>query len=146
MIYIKELIRPILLNVIVRAGTCAQQIPVARVFGQNSTGGHMNLIKLDETNEFTAGQMKRFFLVEDSPFFKIINFNLDEGVTFPVHSHDLDGELSILVLQGNGFFLGKDGAEIPARAGDILRSQIREPHGVRASSKMRIIVTIAPPI
>lgn len=106
----------------------------------------MNLIKLDETNEFTAGQMKRFFLVEDSPFFKIINFNLDEGVTFPVHSHDLDGELSILVLQGNGFFLGKDGAEIPARAGDILRSQIREPHGVRASSKMRIIVTIAPPI
>ena len=30
--------------------------------------------------------------------------------------------------------------------GDILISQIREPHGVRASSKMRILVTIAPPI
>ncbi len=106
----------------------------------------MNVIKLDDTSEFSPGQMKRYFLVEDSPFFKIINFNLDEGVTFPVHSHDLDGELSILVLEGQGFFLGEGGSEIPAGAGDILRSQIREPHGVRASSRMRIIVTIAPPI
>ena len=106
----------------------------------------MNVIKLDETREFSPGQMKRFFLVEDSPYFKIINFNLDEGVTFPAHSHDLDGELSILVLEGNGFFLGGDGTEIPAAAGDMLRSQIREPHGVRSSSRMRIIVTIAPPI
>lgn len=106
----------------------------------------MNVIKLDDTSEFSPGQMKRFFLVEDSPFFKIINFNLDEGVTFPVHSHDLDGELSILVLEGDGFFLGENGVEIPASRGDILRSQIREPHGVRAASKMRIIVTIAPPI
>ncbi len=54
----------------------------------------MQIIHLDDTNEFTPGQMKRFFLVENSPNFKIINFNLDAGVTFPVHSHDLDGELS----------------------------------------------------
>lgn len=106
----------------------------------------MNVIKLDDTSEFSPGQMKRYFLVEDSPFFKIINFNLDEGVTFPVHSHDLDGELSILVLEGQGFFLGEGGSEIPAGRGDMLRSQIREPHGVRASSRMRLIVTIAPPI
>ena len=106
----------------------------------------MQLIRLDETNEFTPGQMARFFLVEDSPFFKIINFNLDAGVTFPVHSHDLDGELSILVLEGEGFFLGDNNMEMQARQGDILRSEIREPHGVRAATKMRILVTIAPPI
>ena len=106
----------------------------------------MQVIKLDQTNEFTPGQMARFFLVEDSPYFKIINFNLDAGVTFPVHSHDLDGELSILVLEGEGFFLGENDMEIQARKGDILRSKIREPHGVRATSKMRILVTIAPPI
>ena len=106
----------------------------------------MQVIKLDHTSEFTAGQMARFFLVEDSPFFKIINFNLDAGVTFPVHSHDLDGELSILVLEGDGFFLGENDMEIEARKGDLLRSEIREPHGVRASTKMRILVTIAPPI
>jgi quercetin dioxygenase-like cupin family protein len=106
----------------------------------------MKTVKLTETNEYTPNAMKRFFLVEDSENFKIINFNLDEGVTFPVHSHDLDGELSIQVLEGEGCFLGENDHEIPARPGDILISQIREPHGVRAKTKMRILVTIAPPI
>ncbi len=105
----------------------------------------MKIVRLKDTNEYTAGAMKRFFLVEDSPDFKIINFNLDEGVTFPVHSHDLDGELSIQVLEGEGFFLS-DSEEFPASAGDILISKIREPHGVRSTTKMRILVTIAPPI
>lgn len=90
--------------------------------------------------------MKRFFLVQDSPHFKIINFNLSAGHTFPVHSHDLDGQLSILVIEGQGYFLGKDATEIEAKTGDILISEIREPHGVRATSDMRILVTIAPPI
>jgi len=106
----------------------------------------MKVLKLKDTDEFTAGAMKRFFLVEDSASFKIINFNLDEGVTFPVHSHDLDGELSIQVLAGEGFFLGDGDAKIPASQGDILISQIREPHGVKAKTQMRILVTIAPPI
>ncbi len=52
----------------------------------------MQVIKLDETNEFTPGQMKRFILVEKSESFKIINFNLDAGVLFPVHSHDQDAD------------------------------------------------------
>ena len=106
----------------------------------------MKVLKLTETNTFNPGAMKRFFLVQTSEFFKIINFNLDAGVTFPVHSHDLDGQLSIQVVEGDGFFLGEGETEIPASKGDILVSEIREPHGVRATSKMRIIVTIAPPI
>lgn len=106
----------------------------------------MKVLKLADTNEFKPGAMKRFFLVEDSENFKIINFNLEAGVTFPVHSHDLDGELSIQVLEGTGFFLGEDNMEISAIQGDILISQIREPHGVRAETNMRILVTIAPPI
>ena len=106
----------------------------------------MQVLDLNETNEYTPEAMKRFFLVEDSPHFKIINFNLDAGVTFPVHSHDLDGELSNQVLEGEGTFLGAGDREIPAQKGQILISQIREPHGVRAQTKMRILVTIAPPI
>lgn len=106
----------------------------------------MKLLDLNTTREFTEGAMKRIFLVEDSEFFKIINFNLRAGVTFPVHSHDLDGELSIQVVEGEGFFLGADGAQMPAKTGNILISEIREPHGVRATTDMRIVVTIAPPI
>ena len=106
----------------------------------------MKKIDLDTTREFTEGGMKRFFLVEDSPYFKIINFNLAAGATFPVHSHDLDGQLSIHVIEGEGFFLGDGEDMIAANQGDILISEIREPHGVRATSNMRLIVTIAPPI
>jgi quercetin dioxygenase-like cupin family protein len=106
----------------------------------------MRVIKLSETNEFKQDVMKRFFLVETSENFKIINFNLDAGVVFPVHSHDLDGELSIQVLEGKGWFLGENDEKIPAETGDILISEIREPHGVESDTKMRILVTIAPPI
>ncbi len=106
----------------------------------------MKTLKLDDTREFKESGMKRFFLVQDSPYFKIINFNISAGHTFPVHSHDLDGQLSIQVIEGTGFFLGADDASIHASQGDILISDIREPHGVRAESDMRILVTIAPPI
>ncbi len=106
----------------------------------------MKILKLEDSSDFNPGVMKRTFLVENSPNFKLINFNLDAGVTFPVHSHDLDGEVAIQVIEGEGYFLGDGDAEIPAKQGDILISQIREPHGVRAETQMRILVTIAPPI
>lgn len=86
------------------------------------------------------------YLVHDSPYFKIINFNFKAGQDLPVHSHDIDGQLSIVVLEGKGEFLGADDAVIPAAPGDVLVSDIREPHGIRAISDMRVLVTIAPPI
>ena len=84
-------------------------------------------------------------LVHDSPYFKIINFNFKPGQGLPIHSHEVEGQLSILVLEGEGEFLGKDGV-LPARAGDVLISDIAEPHGVKAVKDMRVVVTIAPPI
>lgn len=85
-------------------------------------------------------------LIHESENFKIINFNFLKGQVLPVHSHDIEGELSMVVLEGEGFFLGDDGAEIPAEKGDTLISQIREGHGLRAETDMRVMVTIAPPI
>jgi len=85
------------------------------------------------------------FLVHDSEHFKVINFNFKAGQSLPVHSHDIAGQLSIVVLAGEGEFLSKDSA-IPAKTGDVLISDIAEPHGVRATSDMRVLVTIAPPI
>jgi quercetin dioxygenase-like cupin family protein len=85
-------------------------------------------------------------LVHDSPYFKILNFNFNAGQELPIHSHDIEGQLSIVVLEGSGFFLGKDDSELPANPGDVLISDISEPHGIRATSEMRVLVTIAPPI
>jgi quercetin dioxygenase-like cupin family protein len=105
----------------------------------------MKKISLYEENDFDALSMKRF-LVHDSPYFKILNFNFKAGQELPIHSHDVEGQLSIAVLEGEGEFLGKDGTTLPARTGDVLISDISEPHGVRAKSDMRVLVTIAPPI
>jgi quercetin dioxygenase-like cupin family protein len=86
------------------------------------------------------------FLVHDSPYFKAINFNFKAGQELPIHSHDIEGQLSITVLEGSGEFLGKDGQALPAEPGNVLISDIAEPHGIRATSDMRVLVTIAPPI
>lgn len=105
----------------------------------------MKKIELDQTREFNPLGMKSIVL-HDSEHFKILNFNLMGGSIFPVHSHDLDGQLSILVIEGEGEFLADNEETIPAKTGDMLVCDIREPHGVKANVDMRIVVTIAPPI
>jgi quercetin dioxygenase-like cupin family protein len=101
-------------------------------------------INIFEENDFNDLHMQRL-LVHDSPYFKILNFNFKAGQELPIHSHDVEGQLSIAVMEGEGEFLSKDGV-MPARAGDVLISDIAEPHGVRAKTQMRVLVTIAPPI
>ncbi|NOX26283.1 MAG: cupin [Deltaproteobacteria bacterium] len=104
----------------------------------------MKKIELAKSREFSPIAIKNVVL-HDSPYFKIINFNIGAGQLFPVHSHDIEGQLSILVIEGEGDFLGEDTA-IPAKTSDMLVADISEPHGVKARTDMRIIVTIAPPI
>jgi len=105
----------------------------------------MKRIEVFKESGFEDKTMKRL-LVHDSPYFKILNFNFKANQELPIHSHDIEGQLSIVVLEGDGVFLGKDGKELPAHPGDVLISDINEPHGLRAKSQMRVLVTIAPPI
>lgn len=102
-------------------------------------------IAIFEENDFSEKTFKKL-LVHDSPYFKIINFNFKPGQELPIHSHDLEGQLSITILAGTGEYLGKDNAVLAANPGDILISDISEPHGIRAITDMRVLVTIAPPI
>jgi quercetin dioxygenase-like cupin family protein len=83
--------------------------------------------------------------VHDSANFRLVNFNFRAGQSLAVHSHDVDGELSIVVLTGEGEFLGEDDTALPAKAGDVLVCPIATPHGIRAITDMRVLVTIAPP-
>jgi quercetin dioxygenase-like cupin family protein len=105
----------------------------------------MKKINLFEANDFSAKGMKKL-LVHDSPYFKILNFNFQAGQELPVHSHDIEGQVSLVVLAGTGEFLGKDGTSMPAAPGDVVISDISEPHGLRATTDLRLLVTIAPPI
>jgi len=105
----------------------------------------MKHVNLYEANDFSEGSFKRL-LVHDSPYLKVLNFNFKAGQELPVHSHDIEGEVTLTVMEGEGEFLGKDGSTLPARAGDVVISQIAEPHGLRAKSDLRLLVIIAPPI
>jgi len=101
-------------------------------------------VSIDDEAKFTDLTFHSF-LVHDSEHFKIINFNFKAGQHMPVHSHDIEGQLSIVVLSGEGEFVTEEDA-LPAKAGDVLVCDIAEPHGVRAVTDMRVLVTIAPPI
>jgi len=105
----------------------------------------MKKVNVIEANDFSEKGMKKL-LVHDSPYFKILNFNFKAGQELPVHAHDIEGQVSLVVLEGEGDFLGKDGAMLPATRGDVLISEIAEPHGIRARTDLRLLVTIAPPI
>jgi quercetin dioxygenase-like cupin family protein len=105
----------------------------------------MKKLNLYEESGFSEKAMKKF-LVHDSPYFKILNFNFKAGQELPIHSHDIEGQLSITILEGEGEFLGAENATMPAKPGDVLVSDISEPHGIRATKDLRVLVTIAPPI
>ena len=105
----------------------------------------MKKVNLYEANDFADLSFKRL-LVHDSPYFKILNFNFNAGQLLPVHAHDIEGQVCLVVLEGSGKFLGRDNSEIPARKGDVLVCDISEPHGLAADTDLRLLVTIAPPI
>ncbi|MDF1615372.1 cupin domain-containing protein [Desulfurivibrio dismutans] len=105
----------------------------------------MKKISLNDSNQYDDKTFKRF-LLHDSAYFRVLNFNLKAGQVFPVHSHPAEGQLTIQVVAGRGEFLGAENLTLPAETGDILVSDISEPHGVKAVTDMRILVTIAPPI
>jgi quercetin dioxygenase-like cupin family protein len=104
----------------------------------------MKKINIYEEKDFNDLHMNSL-LVHESPYFKVLNFNLKSGQQLPIHSHEAEGQLSIFVIEGEGEFLGK-GTSMPAGPGDVLISDINEPHGIRSKSDMRVLVTIAPPI
>jgi quercetin dioxygenase-like cupin family protein len=130
----------------VKEKSCRVSYDAGKRYFNLPTGGGVMMEKksLAETRIFDSRSVKRV-LIHDSPWFRILNFNLSAGQVFPVHSHGVEGQLSIQVLEGTGDFLGKDEQAIAAQAGDLLLCDISEPHGVRAHTDMRILVTIAPP-
>jgi quercetin dioxygenase-like cupin family protein len=105
----------------------------------------MKMTNLYDQGSFNEIAFKTL-LVHDSENFKILNFNFKAGQELPVHFHDIDGEVSIVVMEGTGFFLGADDQTLPAKPGDVLVCPIKTPHGVRATTDLRVLVTIAPPI
>ena len=104
----------------------------------------MKCIRLSETRKFDSEKFKPI-LLHESPYIRILNYNLLAGQVYPIHRNPVNGQVTIQVMEGKGFFLGEENTALPAEAGDILVCDINEPHGVRAETALRILITIAPP-
>jgi len=100
---------------------------------------------IPESREFTPNRM-HVQLVHESENVKVMNFNLKAGQEMPVHSHNIDGELVLVVLSGEGDLLSDSGEVATLNEGEVIICEIRVPHGVRASKDMSLVVTFAPPI
>jgi quercetin dioxygenase-like cupin family protein len=101
----------------------------------------MQFIDLNKVDKFTADKPHRELLY-DSPNLRVLTFNFEPGQELPVHSHPADSDVALIVLEGEGEFTGAH--EMPARAGQTQIMPVAEPHGLKAHTRMRLLVIIAP--
>ena len=102
----------------------------------------MKLFNLSEGPQFSHDKPYRQLLF-DSPNLRILSFNFEPGQEMPVHSHNADSDVSLLLLEGEGILLGGH-QEIPAATGALQVMPVTEPHGFRATTRVRLLVFIAP--
>lgn len=104
----------------------------------------METVELASRGKFDP-QKFHLELIHDMYTFRMILFSFEPGQELPVHHHEADSEVAILVLDGEGEFTGGEKG-IQAKEGSLLICKVSEPHGVRARTRMRVLVTIAPPV
>jgi quercetin dioxygenase-like cupin family protein len=102
----------------------------------------MKLFNLPDTAKFSPDKPYRELLF-DSPNLRLLTFNFEPGQEMPVHSHNADSEVTLLILEGEGVFTG-GAEEIPAKTGMLQIMPVSEPHGLRALTRLRLLVFIAP--
>ncbi len=103
----------------------------------------MKVIHLPELTQFSRTAPLRKVLFESASL-RIISFNFEPGQEMPVHGHHADGEVAFLVLEGKGIFMGED-IDSPVEAGTLQVMPVGEPHGFKATTRLRLLVFIAPP-
>jgi quercetin dioxygenase-like cupin family protein len=101
----------------------------------------MKFIELQDLNKFTPDKPYRELLY-DTPNLRVLAFNFEPGQMLPVHSHPADSDVTVMILEGEGEFIGTHA--MPAKAGQILIVPVCEPHGLKAHTRLRALVSIAP--
>ncbi len=98
---------------------------------------------IDEMAKFQDDKMG-VTITHDSINLRQLLFCFKAGQELPVHSHDVDSEIIMAIMAGEGTVIEAE-SEIAVKAGDILIGQVRVPHGIQAKTEMKVLVTITPP-
>jgi quercetin dioxygenase-like cupin family protein len=101
----------------------------------------MKHLDLNDFTKFAPDKPHRELLY-DSPNLRVLAFNFEPGQELPVHSHSADSDVTLMVLEGEGEFTGAH--EMPAKPGTIQIMPVSEPHGLKAHTRVRLLVFIAP--
>ncbi len=99
---------------------------------------------IDDIASFSTEKMT-VKITHDSMNFRQLLFCFMAGQELPVHSHDVDSEIIFAIMDGEGVLI-EDGKEVEVKKGDIVIGQVRIPHGIRAVSDLKVLVTITPPL
>jgi len=103
----------------------------------------MMAFQLSEMAQFSSTAPLRRVLF-DSPSLRILTFNFEPGQEMPVHEHHADAQVAFLVLGGEGVFTCVD-SDTTIQAGTLHVMPVSEPHGFKATSRLRMLVFLAPP-
>jgi quercetin dioxygenase-like cupin family protein len=101
----------------------------------------MHFIDFTNVDKFTPDRPYRELLY-DSPNMRVLAFNFEPGQELPVHSHPADSDVALIILEGEGEFTGAH--EMAARAGQSQIMPVAEPHGLKAHTRLRLLVIISP--
>ena len=99
---------------------------------------------IDEAATFKDDKMT-VKITHDSVNFRQLLFCFKAGQDLPVHSHEVDSEIIMAIMDGEGIVIEAD-QEVPVKKGDILIGQVNIPHGIKAKTEMKVQVTITPPL
>jgi quercetin dioxygenase-like cupin family protein len=101
----------------------------------------MQFLDFSKVDKFTPDKPYRELLY-DSPNMRMLAFNFEPGQELPVHSHSADSDVALIILEGAGEFTGAH--EMAARAGQSQVMPVGEPHGLKAHTRLRLLVIITP--
>ncbi len=102
----------------------------------------MKIVHLSEMVQFSPASPVRQ-VIFDSPHLRVISFNFEPGQEMPVHGHYADAEISFLILEGEGILMIED-SDLPVKPGYLQVMPASKPHGLRARTRLRLLVFIAP--
>ncbi|MHC1742658.1 MAG: cupin [Syntrophobacteraceae bacterium] len=79
-----------------------------------------------------------------SPSLKVLKFTFVAGQRLFMDSDELEGKVSLLVLGGQGEFMGEGARRYSLEAGDVVVSEMSEPNSLVATSDLSVMLTITP--
>ncbi|WP_290919482.1 cupin [Halodesulfovibrio sp.] len=83
-------------------------------------------------------------LVHESDELNITTLHIKAGYELPAKASDEAGEAMLVVLSGEGLLLGKHGVLDSLVRGDVILTDLRVPHGLRAEKDMCVLASYTP--